>query len=116
MTGLFPSIRLLWRALAVLAMLVVAAHALTPATTPFERVAGSAFSAATHDVAIGGLARAAIGAENRVGDKPVPSFGVSGLMRAEGAMPSEKLAYQSYRRSHADPPELPIWSRGPPSV
>lgn len=118
MTVLSPSIRFFRRALAVLVVLVVAVHALTPATTPVERVAGSAFSAATYDVAIEGSAQAVDKAEMRGGNAPGPRVEEPdpAPMLASRAASVERVAYRSYRRSHRDPPALSIWSRGPPSA
>lgn len=117
MTTSSPLMRTVRRALAVLALLIVAVHALTPATTPVERVAGSPFSVATYDVAIGGTGQPEIGNGAQTGDgpDPKPDYAVVGLTLAS-PVPGAKFAYRSYRQSHRDPPAVPIWSRGPPSV
>jgi hypothetical protein len=112
-----PLIRTVRRALAVLALLIVAVHALTPATTPVERVAGSPFSVATYDVAIGGTGQVEIGDDAHLGDGPDPrsDYAMAGSL-ASSPVAGTKFAYRSYRQSHRDPPAIPIWSRGPPSV
>jgi hypothetical protein len=112
-----PLIRTVRRALAVLALLIVAVHALTPATTPIERVAGSPFSVATYDVAIGGTGQVEIGDDAHLGDGPDPrsDYAMAGSL-ASSPVAGAKFAYRSYRQSHRDPPAIPIWSRGPPSV
>lgn len=117
-TLLSPSIRLVRRALAMLALLVVAVHALTPATMPVERVAGSAFSAATYDVAVEETAHTPGQAEMRAGDAPdgwVEEPGPAPMLASRVAS-VEQVAYRSYRHSHHTPPALPIWTRGPPSA
>jgi hypothetical protein len=103
MTPPFPLLRVGRAWLLALLLAVIAAHAVSPLGGPLERAAGSAFSAATADVAVKAGPALAV-AKRIVALTPTPLIATLAIARAS-SLPVMRTRFR-----------VDVWQTGPPAA
>lgn len=118
MTRAFDFLQIGRSMLLSLLLLVVAAHAASPLGQPLERAPGSAFSAATHDVAV--TAGATLTIIKRIAPAALPLPALVPVIAATRSAPIERAA-SGDRTRQTGPPAAetsfsPLAARAPPAA